>query len=184
MSGFCLFNLKKHNLNFENLNDLANALVSIALKNQLGIFFNCNDYGKEIIQATGMRDYFHLSNSFLYKNCDFLDIPNLIMHICNVNSVEELDISLLPNKVEIQQEFLREYCFFEEILECIFKFDVFEIEIYITDEYGPVLFFEEFNPIIVDEKNFLNQLFDSLNDSLGNGFNYEFSATRFIIQNK
>ena len=56
MSGICIVNLKEHHLKFEQLNCLANNLVSVALLRKKGIFFHVRDYAFDIIKDVKIKN--------------------------------------------------------------------------------------------------------------------------------
>ncbi len=68
-----------------------------------------------------------------------------------------------------------------EIINCLFEFDISLIEIYITANYGPTYFYEDFLEVKSSRENFLNDLYDTLSDELCNNFNYEFTSVKIEI---
>lgn len=59
MSAVCIVNLKKHNLKFEELNNLAKELVRFCLNHDnLAVFFNSFDYGKKSYRRTYEQFFF------------------------------------------------------------------------------------------------------------------------------
>lgn len=70
MSAVCIVNLKKHNLKFEELNNLAKELVRYCLNHDnLAVFFNSFDYGKNLIEE-------HMSNFFYFQIVFCIKITN------------------------------------------------------------------------------------------------------------
>lgn len=60
-------------MKFEELDNLAKELVRYCLNHDnLAVFFNSFDYGKNLIEEH-MSNFFLLSDSFLYKNYEFLE---------------------------------------------------------------------------------------------------------------
>lgn len=182
MSGLCLFNLKKHNLNFTEKKELSNELVKLVLGYNLGISFNSNNYGEEIIKEAGMHDYFYLSSDFMYQNCDIFDMPDLIMQMCGADSLENLNFDKLPNKCELKQAFKIKFKVLTDIIDILFQYHISSVELFITANYGPVYFYEDFEPLYVSRENLLDDLFGLLRDELHNNFNYEFPNVKFIVE--
>lgn len=181
MSGLLLVNLKRKNLNYEQMNALSRRLIELALKENIGISFNCSDYGTEIIESEKMNCYFHISNSFLYKNCDFLDIPRMISELCGVDDAEKIDFDHYPSKSQIQEAFLNYYDFLVKIIDCIFEYDVTLIEVFVTNCFGTVIYSDEFETIMTTRETLLLDMFHSLTDELQNGFNYEFPSAKIVL---
>lgn len=181
MSGLLLVNLKEHNLDYNELNTMAKQLVSLALKKNFAVTFNSCGSEDRIVTDGGMRDYFHISNSFLYKNCDFLYMPDLILKLCGVDEIEKIDFYHYPRKEEIRKAFLKEYNFLNEILDIVFEFDVNLIEMIMVDANGVVLSYQDFEEIKIKRDEFLFKLFDLLRDPLNNNFNYEFPTAKILI---
>lgn len=182
MSGLLLVNLRKTNLDFDKLNELAKKLVTLAIEKDFGISFNSSDYGNEIIVGGVMRNYFHISNSFLYRNCDLLNLPNLILKLCGVDEIDKIDFNYYPSREEFKFAFLNEYSFLNDILETIFYYDVTLVEIVIVDAVtGIIMPYEDFKEFSLRRETFLTDLFDLLNDPLNNNFNYEFPNAKILI---
>ena len=175
MSGVCIVNLKKHDLEFKEMDELANRLVKIALKDHVAVFFHSN-YGADLIKALGLKNYFVMSDSFVYRNCDFLDVVPFIMDFLNGFGPVYLD------DVSFREAFKEHFNFFNEMMDCIFKFAVSEIEIYISPN-GFADTADDFEPIQSDREHFIEDFYNTLYDELGNHFNYEFLDAKFEIKN-
>ena len=172
MSGVCIINFKKHNLTFDQMNELAEKLMYIALQNHVAIFFHSH-YRKDLIDNVKMKNYFVMSDSFFYRNCNFLNVVPIVescmgnvMYVNHENAV-------------FRAKFIKRYYFFDLIIQCIFQYDVDLLEIYIS-ESGCVNKNEDFEVINTSAQLFLSDLFDSLVD-MHNGFNYEFPDAKFVI---
>ena len=124
MSNFCCINLKQNNLidDFAKYNKFAKEIVQCALDNDLGVFFNLHDYASELITEAGMRDFFIISDSFLYKNCEFLDNTELTRRMSQSNSFN------------YKAAFFEKYGFLSEFIKIIFRYNVLIAEIYITED--------------------------------------------------
>ena len=183
MSGVCIVNLKQHNLDEENLEKLARRLVSIALKNHIGVHFHCRDYGEQIIATEKMTNYFLISSTFLWKNCDFLNLQPFILKLYGAKNFEDYiandKAENILSEERFRTSFYQEFKYFNEIIDCIFKFDVSLIEIYITPDYS-----YSFEALETVQEHFLNDLFESVVDELNNHFNYEFLNTKFILSKR
>ena len=167
MSAICIVNLKEHNLEFDQLNSLANELVSLALKNKVAVFFNVRDYGYDIIQEAEMRNYFLMSDSFLYENCGFLEEP-----------LFKLERETAQKTYEA---FFGRYKFFNEMIRLIFRYDVLNIEMYITED-GAVNCIDDFHTIRTNVEDFMQKLFCLVFDPQTNMLT-EFGTVKFIIEN-
>lgn len=185
MSGLCIVNLKEHNLNEEKMNEMANNLIRVSLKNHIAVHFNGRDYGQELVKEEKMHEFFILSHTFLYKNCDLLNLEPLMLKLYKAKDFEDFikkeKMRNLPEKEKFQEYFCREYNFFNEIISSVFLYDVSLIEIFMTENYGPIRHSEDFVEIKTQRKAFLSDLFNSLVDVLGNRFNYEFPSAKFLI---
>lgn len=146
MSAICLVNLKKHNLEFDQLNLLANELIQFALNNKLAVFFNSYDYGSELICDGKMNDFFLMSDSFLYKNCEFLNTCGLDFDKSNETA---------------KSSFMKKFGFFNIIIHKIFQFNVNCVEIYISED-GSANSVADFETIKTSENNFLAVLYDEI----------------------
>lgn len=67
MSAICIVNLKRHSLNYNEMNLMSKDLIRIALLNDVSVFFHSYDYGEKIIKSAQMQNFFLMSDSFLYK---------------------------------------------------------------------------------------------------------------------
>lgn len=185
MSGLCIINLKKHNLNEETMNEMANKLIRVSLKNHVAVHFNGRDYGQPLVDEEKMRDFFVLSHTFLYKNCDFLDLEPLMLKLYKAkdfqNFIQKEKMKNSFEKEKFQEMFCHKYNFFNEIIESVFLYDVNLIEIFMTENYGWIQHGQDFAEIKTQRRNFLLDLFNSLVDVLGNNFNYEFPNAKFVI---
>ena len=149
MSAICIVNLKEHRLAHKELNCLADELVSFALKRHLGVHFHARDYGYDLIQDAKMSNYFLLSDSFLYKNCEFLEEP------------------LYPLERETVQQtydaFYEKFHFMEEMLFLIFRQDVSCVELYLSTD-GSVGSLLDFVSMQTNAEGFMNCLFQTVYD--------------------
>lgn len=71
MSAICLIVLKEPNLEFDDFNELSKKLVRFAVDNNLAVFFQ-NSYFPDLFSKDNFNQFFFMSDSFLYQNCDFL----------------------------------------------------------------------------------------------------------------
>lgn len=166
MSAICIVNFKEHGLDFSELNCLANELVAFALKKGLGVSFNARDYGYELIREAGMSSYFLLSDSFLYKNCEFLEEP----------------LYLLERETERRSyaAFRERYLFMEEMLSLIFRHRVSCVELYLSED-GSESSVPEFSPIQTTAEDFMKCWFQTVYDPERKRFADAFQAVRFQI---
>lgn len=179
MSSLCLVNLKQNNI--KDFNSLLNKLKLIVLKYDLGLLVNAEDFGKEIIESGKMQSYFFISDNFLYPSSELFNLQPLMLRLCGTDKFENVDFDRLPSENEFHKAFLEQYNFFNEIINCLFEFDISLIEIYITANYGPTYFYEDFLEVKSSRENFLNDLYDTLSDELCNNFNYEFTSVKIEI---
>ena len=182
MSGMLLFHLKKHRCEYEELNVMSKKLVALALEKNFGIVFNCPESDNETFSSGALRDFFHISDSFLYRNYDFLNMPDLMLKLCGANDIDELDLKHYPSKEEIRDGFINEFEFLNQILDIVFEFEVDLIEMIVVDSLtGIFLPYEEYEEYHLSRNSFLYDLFHLLNDPLNNGFNYEFPTAKILI---
>ena len=143
MSAVCIINLKKHNMEFDELNNLAKELVRYCLNHDnLAVFFNSFDYGENLINEEHMRNFFLLSDSFLYKNCEFL---------------EDFCYNPETGLAEAEKAFNEKYSFFLDMFEIIFKYNVSELTVFIDGSAAESA--EDFEPLSATPKEFLHLFF-------------------------
>ena len=153
MSSFCCVNLLRNKVSkhLKTYNKLANSVVKYALDHKFAVFFHSYDYSSDIIKEAGMKDFFLVSDSFLYKNCGLLDTT-------------EFARKLLKNETFNQKRaFFRKYRIFSELIDIIFEYDVSEIEIYFAD-YADDL--SDFDEIRTTKENFLLDLYNTVEDAV------------------
>ena len=167
MSAIFIVNLKEYNLTFEELNNLAKKLVRYCLNsNNLAVFFNSFDYGESLIKEENMKNFFLLSDSFLYKNCEFLeDVPF-------INPME---------LVKSEKTFTEKYKFFNDIFKIVFGFNVSEITIFMSCD-GSADNSSDFKELSATPKNFLHLLFDSVINN-AEKFAYQIPSLKITIKN-
>lgn len=148
MSEFCLFDLKNINTNisYDKLNEMAKTITRFCLDKDLAAFFNSYDYGVELINEVKMECFFLMSDSFLYKNCNFLDTTEFAY--CN-------------NEEQFKKGFLKKFDFFIDLLNIIFSYEITEIDIYLSED-GAVNCVEDFIVYKTTQKNFLKDLFNCI----------------------
>lgn len=164
MSEFCLVDLTDNPYDFKKLDKLAKKLIRISLKNNIAVFFNSYDYGVEIIQDAKLKTFFLLSDSFLYKNCGFLDMTWLNFEL-DSNGMKEL--------------FIKKFNFFNEILEVVFNYGYLNVQIYISED-GAVNSEKDFLVRTTTKDNFLTSLFESVFE-YSDKYSYEFPTIKFRI---
>lgn len=143
MSAICIVNLKKHNLKFDDLNDLAKELVRYCLNHDnLAVFFHSFDCQKNLIDEEHMRNYFLISDSFLYRNCELLE---------DTFYAPEMNLS------EAEKKFNEKFKFFLDMFEIIFKYNVSELTVLIDDSVAESI--NDFEPLSATPENFLHLFF-------------------------
>lgn len=165
MSAFCIFNLKKPPLDFNSLNSLAQKLIGYSLNNDLGVFFNSYDYAADLIKDAGMKCFFLMSDSFVYKNCDDL-----------------LDTSFLTdpsNLTQCKKEFFNHFKFFNDILDIVFKCGVREVEVYISED-GSTSKKLDFIQLETTKEMFLDALLNSILENVDR-YAYTFPDVKITI---
>ncbi len=168
MSAICIVNLKESNLigEFDNYNRLAKELIQFALDNDIAIFFNSYDYGEEIIRDGGMKNFFLMSDSFLYKNCEFLNTT---------------DLAYDWGSDRAKQKFMKKYGFLKEMLKIVFRYDVRLVELFVSDD-GSVDRVSDFEELKSNSETFLTDIYDyilahALEDA------YCFPTVKLVIKN-
>lgn len=169
MSNFCCINLKNNAVctNYKDYNALAKELINYALNHNMAVFFNSFDYGIDIIKSAHMHDFIIISDSFLYKNCELLDNTEFI------TLIESNEFS------EYRNQFYKKYKFLEDIINIIFKYDVYTIELFISED-GSVDNEAEFLCMTSTKKSLLSNLFDCVINST-NEYGNEFPSLKVII---
>lgn len=149
MSSFCCVNLAKNKVSkhFKKYNQIANRVVEYALEHKFAVFFNSYDYGLNIIEEADMKDFFLVSDSFLYKNCELL------------NTTEFARKMLKDEMFDTKKAFFRKYRIFNELVNIIFEYEVSEIEIYFTDDAENL---SEFDVKQTTKENFLLDLYNAV----------------------
>ncbi len=148
MSGFCCINLKENKIckNFNKFNQLAKDLIKYSIEKDIAVFFNSFDYGNEIIKSADMQNFILVSDSFIYKNCGFLN-TNFLENVLDYN--------------ESEKQFVENFDFLNLINETIFKYKINEIEIFITAD-GSVNCIEDFEKIECKCNEYLKVLFKNI----------------------
>ena len=165
MSAICLVNLKINNWAFDEFNSFAKKLVRYCLEyDNLAVFFNSFDYAESLIVEEHMRNFFLLSDSFLYKNCEFL---------------EEVPYIDPFNLVESEKTFVKKYGFFNDIFKIVFEHNVSEITVFLSVD-GSVEHSCEFIPLYATSETFLHILFDSVITN-ADKFAYQIPSLKFTI---
>ena len=183
MSNICIFNLKKYNMSFLEKNSLAQELVKIALKNDIGITFN-DHYWEPILKDAKMDFYFTLSSTFLAIDSDtlgvdpILDLFSLVMDLTGGDVYKKLEKDKM-----FYNAFKHRFNFLGEMINEVFKFKVELLEIYISESGCEIGDLEDFEKINTTTKRFMKDLFNSVTDELNNKFNYSFDDSVFILKN-
>ena len=146
MSNICIVDLKDHTLDFDKLNEMVKRITQLALNKDLAVFFHSYDYRADIINSAKMKNFFLMSDSFLYKHCDFLDTTSFT----DVKNIEKF-----------RKEFFKKFAFFTDILNIIFSYKLSVIDIYVSGggDSGTV---EDFDVIKTNQESFLKDLFNSI----------------------
>ena len=150
MSEIFLVNMQYDSISYDALNSLANEITAFALKNNLGVHFNEFWDSLEVIRKKHMKNYFFISDSFLHCNASFLDIATTT-HLVNL---------------DYKTNFYNNLEFVYEMIGIIEKYDVSNIELYISSD-----------GILDDEKDFIvlnlnkSELLDKLYQTVINNVN-------------
>ena len=143
MSAICIINLKESHCSFEELDCLSKDIIAYSSENKLAAFFNCKDYMPNLIEEAGMSNYFLVSDSFLYRNCEFLSL--------------DYDKCQRINNIE---RFKRKYYFFEDIIGIIFRYDIPTVEIYVSDDGASEI--KDFETIHSSVKTIVSDLYNNV----------------------
>ncbi len=166
MSGICIINLKKHNMNFDEMNLLSKKLVKIALKKNIGIFFNNLDYDYEFIKQLKLKNFFLLSDSFLYRNCDFWILNDFV---------------LISDDKKLKKCFYKKYAFFPKIFYELSKYNISTIEVYISNDGSDDV--HNFKELYSTKQKFLDDFYeDFIKES--DLYSYGIPTLKFIIDLK
>ena len=180
LSSFCLINIKDTKQCEENIKKLIKELDIIALNNNIEIIQN--------VEPTYLCCFFELGinfniynksmskelNGYNYKS--FISLQNLILE--SYGSDNELA------EEQFREMFIIKFHFFKEIIEHIFRLEIDEIEIYLSENESAIINYNDFLVINTDFNNFLDELFNNLVDELQNNFNYILPTIKFIVHKK
>lgn len=152
MSAICIIDYTSSvdKIGFEKCNKMAKEIIKYCLEYDLAAFFNSYDYGKEIIVSAGMKAFFLMSDSFLYKNCEFLHTSDCGI----VESNADLDFS----KDQFKSDFIEKFSFLKYIINIISKYNIESVDIYLSG--GNVEDLSEFDKLPANYNNFLEILCD------------------------
>ena len=163
MSSVCIFNLKKSDLTYSELNSMLKTLINSALTEDMAIFYGYQCYADDLIKSANMEKYFFVSDSFVYPNADFVE-PG------NYSELTSLNYS----------SFSKKFDFLNRFIEVIFRFSIQRIEIYMTSD-GSVNSALDFEEVECTRNNFMEILFQSvLSHSLE--YDYGFPTVKYIVQ--
>lgn len=182
MSELCVVNLKETEMDFGQLNELANKLVNIALEEKIAVVFNsCGMFEEK--KPSGVKNYFTVSETFLsFDSNDFgllslFDLQSLVLKLCNGDEYEPVE-----KDGAFKTEFVKRFGFFDKIISCIFDFPVSEIEIYFIENICDIIDFDEIETVNTSAAAFLDDLFGCVEDIIDNKFNYVIPRVKFIIR--
>ena len=142
MSALFVINLKEPKIGFKKLNKLANKIIKFSLKNNIGVSFNCYDYYEKIIQEADMQNFFFVSESFLFKNCDILDTSKFI------------------NQHKPKKIFFSKFKFLKKLVSLIKKSGLEKIEVFLSGDSVEEI--SDFKEIWTKKENLLIDLYDEL----------------------
>lgn len=160
MSAICLIVLKEPNLEFDEFNELSKKLVRFAVDNNLAVFFQ-NSYFPDLFSKDNFNQFFFMSDSFLYQNCDFLTTEGI--------GYKGVDI--------FRKEFMNKFGFFNTIFSIVFNY-VKSFDVYITG--GGVSTLEDFDIMQTTESDFLQDLFKCILDR-SDEYAYGFPTIKFEV---
>ena len=168
MSGICAFNLKKHKMQFDELNDLAKEIVRYCLDHDLGATFNLPDGVEYLVEQEHMKNYFWLSDSFLYTQCDFLEI------------IPDVDREDWDNP---KNAFTEKFAFFNDLLKIIFEHNVSEVSVLIDAWVTEDL--EDFEVLSATPDNFSQVLFGAVKASAEDRYHlYVIPSLKITVEKK
>jgi len=163
MSDTLIVDLKDKRSSFDKkLNKFANEIVKFCLDNNIAAFFN-SDYSSELVKLANMKNYFLVSDSFLYEQCDeLLDIAPLYDSTDNAYKRKgAFDKSKWEE--HYRDEFYKKFKWFTGLLDIIFCYEVESIDIYIESYESLPL--DEYYTIKTSHKNFLKDICDYVIDN-------------------
>lgn len=142
MSSVCIFNIVDKINDYDKLNHIARELVQTALDNELGISFNSNFY--DLTKVSTIKNYFMLSNSFIYRHSDELLSPK---GLWDGNSVDLF-----------KKEFINRFRFFQILLDKLCSLGVEKVEIYFVDIDEPPESLRDFEVVQSNGFEFVDNL--------------------------
>lgn len=114
-----------------------------------------------------MKCFFLMSDSFVYKNCDDL-----------------LDTSFLTdpsNLTQCKKEFSHHFRFFKDIADIVFRYEVHEVEVYISED-GSTSKKSDFIQLETTKEMFLDTLLNSIWDN-ADKYAFTFPDVQITIAN-
>lgn len=165
MSAVCIFDFTKSKLEYSQLNDLLKTLTEAALTKDMAILYRYRGYADDIVQSADLKQYFILSNSFVYPDCGFLEPEEYTK-----TTSGKFNFSAFSAKFGVLQE----------LLDILFRFHVQVVEIYTTID-GSVNSENDFEEISCTKSSFLDCLFKNV-ESHAPEYAYGFPTSKFIIR--
>lgn len=142
MSRVCIFNIEDNIKDFKRLNYIAKEIVKISLENDIGVSFNSN-YCEDLWREPIIKNYFVVSDSFLYRQSDELLSTNYFWEDGSINSYKK--------------KFIERFSFFNILLNKLFSLGLENIEILFSD-VNLIDELKNFETIQTNKLIFLNDL--------------------------
>lgn len=143
MSSVCIFNIVDEISDYNKLNYIARELMQTAINNNLGISF-FSTYYDGLIDLPQIKNYFLLSDSFIYRHCNELISTNEFWQDGSASS--------------FKKNFISHFKFFDILLNKLFGLGIENIEIYFADVDEPIESLKEFKVVRTNYSNFVNDL--------------------------
>lgn len=167
MSAVCIFDLTKSRLEYSRLNELLKALTDTASAENMAIFYCYRGYADDIVQSAGMKQYFFVSDSFVYPDGDFLEPEEY-----TGAGAGKFDFSAFSVR----------FGFLQKLVDVLFRFHVQVAELYTTID-GSVNSEQEFEEVSCTKSSFLKSLFQSV-ESHADEYAYGFPTIRYVIRER
>ncbi|MCM1289489.1 MAG: hypothetical protein NC132_02415 [Corallococcus sp.] len=163
MSNICLFNLPNL-INYDELNNLANRLIKISIKNKIGIIFNSHEYNPSLTQKENFKNFFWVTDSFIDCNSDFLDMP-LNHDLRDIN--------------KCKKAFIKRFGFLNDIIFELKNANIMQVDIYLSTDGSDNI--DDFVVKQIPWNVFLSEFFYQILEN-ANEYAYEVPTTCFTIK--
>ena len=117
MSAICLIDLKSNEMTYPEADELAKRFACYGMMHNVGVAFNCGEYGQKLVKSIKSDLYVTISDSFLHRSCGM---------------IEGFDEKELDGSKQSQTAFYNRFKFIEDLLFIILHYKISEADIYLS----------------------------------------------------